>query len=73
MEFVAGLSLEEAIAAHPQGMPQDEALAWLFGIGAGVGCLHDHGIVHRDLKPGNIFCDEGVVKLGDYGLSKFIS
>ena len=35
--------------------------------------LHDHGIVHRDLKPGNIFCDEGVVKVGDYGLSKFIS
>ena len=35
--------------------------------------LHDHGIVHRDLKPGNIFCDEGIVKVGDYGLSKFIS
>ena len=35
--------------------------------------LHDHGIVHRDLKPGNIFVDEGVVKVGDYGLSKFIS
>ena len=35
--------------------------------------LHDRGIVHRDLKPGNIFCDEGVVKVGDYGLSKFIS
>jgi hypothetical protein len=42
-------------------------------MGAGVACLHDHGIVHRDLKPGNIFCDEGMVKLGDYGLSKFIS
>ena len=40
---------------------------------AGVAYLHDHGIVHRDLKPGNIFCDEGVVKVGDYGLSKFIS
>ena len=35
--------------------------------------LHDHGIVHRDLKPGNIFSDEGQIKLGDYGLSKFIS
>jgi hypothetical protein len=35
--------------------------------------LHDHGIVHRDLKPGNIFLDDGVVKIGDYGLSKFIS
>ena len=35
--------------------------------------LHDHGIVHRDLKPGNVFSDEGIVKVGDYGLSKFIS
>ena len=43
------------------------------GIAAGVAYLHDHGIVHRDLKPGNIFHDEKVVKIGDYGLSKFIS
>src|SRR4029079_13584107 len=30
-------------------------------------------IVHRDLKPGNIFEDSGYIKIGDYGLSKFIS
>ena len=29
--------------------------------------------MHRDLKPGNIFNDDGQVKIGDYGLSKFIS
>src|SRR5262249_51363997 len=34
---------------------------------------HEHGIVHRDLKPGNLFHENGVVKIGDYGLSKFIS
>ncbi len=45
----------------------------MHGIAAGVAYLHDHGIVHRDLKPGNIFVDEGIVKIGDYGLSKFIS
>jgi hypothetical protein len=43
------------------------------GVCAGVAYLHDHGIVHRDLKPGNIFSDEGTVKIGDYGLAKFIS
>ncbi len=43
------------------------------GIAAGVAYLHNHGIVHRDLKPGNVFQDEGLIKLGDYGLSKFIS
>lgn len=73
MEFVSGESLEDAIARHPNGMPLGDAMRWFDGLTAGVGYLHDHGIVHRDLKPGNIFSDEGMVKVGDYGLSKFIS
>ena len=73
MEFVSGESLEDVIDRHPAGMPLDLALHWFSGIAAGVAYLHDHGIVHRDLKPANIFLDEGIVKIGDYGLSKFIS
>lgn len=73
MEYVSGQCLADAIEARPQGMPVEEAMAWFHGIGAGVAYLHDRGIVHRDLKPANIFSDEGVVKVGDYGLSKFIS
>jgi hypothetical protein len=73
MEYVSGESLEEVIERHPDGMPVEQALWWMRGICSGVSYLHDHGIVHRDLKPGNIFSDEGVVKIGDYGLAKFIS
>ncbi len=73
MEYVSGESLEDVLARHPDGMPIDEALLWFHGIAAGVAYLHDRGIVHRDLKPANIFNDDGVVKIGDYGLSKFIS
>jgi len=73
MEYVAGKSLEEVIDERPQGLPLPQVLAWIHGIGAGVAYLHDRGIVHRDLKPGNIFSSEGLVKVGDYGLSKFIS
>jgi hypothetical protein len=73
MEYVGGESLQEVIERHPQGMPEDEVVRWFAGITAGVEYLHDHGIVHRDLKPGNIFFDQSVVKIGDYGLSKFIS
>jgi serine/threonine protein kinase len=73
MELMSGESLEDVVARHPNGLPEPEALLWMHGIAAGVAYLHDHGIVHRDLKPGNIFIDEGFVKIGDYGLSKFIS
>lgn len=73
MEYVSGESLEDVIDRHPNGMPVDEALWWMRGVCGGVAYLHDHGIVHRDLKPGNIFSDEGSVKIGDYGLAKFIS
>ena len=73
MEYVAGLSLRDAIEAHPHGMPRAELERWFGQLTAGVAYLHDHGIVHRDLKPANIFEDAGIVKIGDYGLSKFIS
>ena len=73
MEYVAGACLEDVLAAHPAGLPPERVLAWIQGIGAGLAYLHDRGIVHRDLKPGNVFADECLVKIGDYGLSKFIS
>ncbi len=73
MEYVAGDSLRDVIEANPHGLPSEEMSRWFGQIVAGVAYLHDHGIVHRDLKPANIFEDQGVVKIGDYGLSKFIS
>jgi phage shock protein PspC (stress-responsive transcriptional regulator) len=73
MEYVAGEGLEQILAGHPNGLPQEEAVRCMRQVCAGVAYLHDRGIVHRDLKPGNIFLDDGTYKIGDYGLSKFIS
>jgi serine/threonine protein kinase len=73
MEYVAGPSLTTILAKNPNGLPEHEVRAWLKGLVEGVDYLHDHGIVHRDLKPANLFMEEGIVKIGDYGLSKIIS
>ena len=73
MEFVPGETLDEALRRHAGPLPMEEVLRWMRGLCAGVGHLHERGIVHRDLKPSNIFGAEGVVKVGDIGLSKFIT
>ena len=73
MEYVAGPSLANILESQPDGLPLHEVRHWLKGLVAGVAYLHDHGIVHRDLKPANVFMEEGVVKIGDYGLSKAIT
>ena len=75
MEYVPGVSLRDMIEAFPNGMPETEIKKWFAATASGVAYLHKHGIVHRDLKPGNIFRDDDqhIVKIGDYGLSKFIA
>ncbi len=73
MEFVTGPSLRQLLDESPSGLGEQKAAFFLREIAKGLTFLHDCGIVHRDLKPGNIFYENGYVKIGDYGLSKAIS
>ncbi len=73
MEHISGPSLRDLMEQDPHGMPVEKAAFFMREIARGLQYLHDRGIVHRDLKPGNIFYEEGYVKIGDYGLSKFIA
>jgi len=73
MEYMAGKNLERILSEHPDGLPMQQLRHWLNGISEGLMFLHDRGLVHRDLKPANVFEDQGFVKIGDVGLSKFIS
>lgn len=73
MEYVVGESLSDVIGRHPHGLPKDLIHEWFPALAKGVAYLHDQGIVHRDLKPGNVFIENGLLKIGDYGLSKSMS
>ncbi|MHC4700222.1 MAG: protein kinase domain-containing protein, partial [Planctomycetota bacterium] len=73
MEYVSGPSLRDLITESPGGLGAQKAAFFLREIAKGLSYLHECGIVHRDLKPGNVFYENGYVKIGDYGLAKAIS
>ena len=73
MEYVSGPSLADLLKEAPGGLGPQKAAFFLREIGKGLAFLHECGIVHRDLKPGNIFYENGYVKIGDYGLTKAIN
>jgi serine/threonine protein kinase len=54
-------------------LPFDQTLNLITGILRGLDVIHAEGILHRDIKPENILMDGGVPKIGDMGLSRFLS
>jgi eukaryotic-like serine/threonine-protein kinase len=72
MEYVQGEPLNAILHRHPHGMPEAQAREWFLQAARAVEYLHDHAVVHRDIKPANLFLENGIVKLGDYGLSKSV-
>ena len=73
MEYIAGGTLADIIADHPEGLPHEQCADIFQQCSEGLAFLHDRGLVHRDLKPANVFTEEGILKIGDVGLTKFIS
>lgn len=69
MELVGGGTLQDVIERDGP-MPAAKALDCVLQVVAGLEAAEAQGVLHRDVKPSNCFVDlDGVVKVGDYGLS----
>ena len=73
MEYVSGRTLQQLLDQQSGSFSVEQILDWLHQTTAGLSFLHDRSLVHRDIKPSNIFVERGIVKIGDVGLTKFIS
>eukprot|EP00756_Hemistasia_phaeocysticola_P051828 Hpha_TRINITY_DN27006_c0_g1::TRINITY_DN27006_c0_g1_i1::g.33147::m.33147/K08857/NEK1_4_5; NIMA (never in mitosis gene a)-related kinase 1/4/5 len=73
MEYCAGGDLfgkfRNAVAERRR-FAEDDLLRWIAQIASGLQYMHERDLWHRDVKAANVLFDgDGVLKLGDFGLS----
>jgi serine/threonine protein kinase len=72
MEYLEGRPLSQVLRApNFRGMPFDEAIKIVTGMGKALAYAHERGFVHCDFKPANVIQTEsGVVKVIDFGIAR---
>lgn len=72
MELANDGSLEDLLKAQTEFFTESECLDIFHQIIDGMEAVNSV-LVHRDIKPDNIFIDQGVFKIADFGLAKIAS
>ena len=67
--FVAGLSLQEAIADHGP-LPEKSLRVLAIGLARALIAVHAAGIIHRDMKPSNVILALDGPKVIDFGIAR---
>lgn len=74
MEYVSGGTLASLLRAQKKAssrIPLARALEMMIDIAQGLRAINER-LIHRDIKPDNILIDGKALKIGDFGISKFI-
>ncbi|MFL6307436.1 MAG: serine/threonine protein kinase [Candidatus Sulfotelmatobacter sp.] len=74
MEYVSGGTLAQLLRAQGKAgtqMPLARALEMMIDIAQGVRAVNEK-LIHRDIKPDNILIEDKILKISDFGISKFV-
>lgn len=74
MEYVSGGTLLRVLKAHAHSgtqIPMSRAIEMMIDIAQGARAINAR-VIHRDIKPDNILIEGNTLKIGDFGISKFV-
>ena len=73
MEYLEGKTLGQIIRENGK-LPYDKAVYIMLQVLNALDVVHQAGIIHRDVAPDNVFvCDDGSVKLLDFGAARYVT
>lgn len=72
MDYCEGGDLTAYFKARKSRLTEAEIIFHFIQMCLSLSYMHDKNILHRDLKTQNIFLRDGLIQLGDFGISKVL-
>lgn len=73
MEYADEGNLAQVINETAEYLPERYVLNVFEQVTSAISYMHGENILHRDLKTANVFLKRGIVKIGDFGISKIMN